>query len=120
MTSAELLAAARELLERPPGESIGGWSRAVALLTRQALEQAIDPFWAANPVTAGLPGATRKTQLACLPAYMEAGLARQVGYVWAALSGACHYHAYQLAPTATELSGWIDSVAAFLTAMDAA
>jgi hypothetical protein len=30
--------------------------------------------------------------------------------VWAALSGACHYHPYDLAPTREELRGWRDVV----------
>ena len=43
------------------------------------------------------------------------GLARQIAYVWAALSEACHYHAYELAPTAAELAGWFQSVEELLT-----
>jgi hypothetical protein len=58
---------------------------------------------------------TRKTQLICLPAYLEPRLARDASYTWAALSSACHYHQYDLAPTAAELSRWIDSTAALLT-----
>ena len=115
MTPADLLAAARDLLERPQGADVGGWPRAVALLTRQALENAIDEFWKASTTTAGLCDCTRKTQLTCLPAYLEPCLARDASYTWAALSSACHYHQYDLAPTAAELSRWIDSTAALLT-----
>jgi hypothetical protein len=49
-----------------------------------------------------------------LPTYLESGLAREVSYAWAALSNACHFHPYDLAPTTAELSGWIDQVAALL------
>jgi len=117
MTPAETLAAARDLLARPQGNGVGGWPRAVALLTRQALEQALEEFWKASPGTAGLACCTRKTQLACLPTYLDPETAHQVSYVWAALSSACHYHAYELAPTATQLSGWIDTVGRLLAAV---
>lgn len=117
MTPDDLLAAARDLLERPAFASIGGWPRAVALLTRQALEKALEGFWKASPSTAGLCDCAMKTQLACLPTYLEPGLAREIGYVWATLSSACHYHPYDLAPTAAELIGWIDAVAALLASI---
>lgn len=118
MTPAALLAAARDLLERPAVRSVGGWPRAVALLTRQALEKALDDFWAASPATAALAACSNKTQLTCLPAYLDPGTARQISYVWAALSSACHYHPYDLAPTAGELDGWIGAVKSLLMAIE--
>ncbi len=114
MTPADLLNAAREVLERPALARVGGWPRAVALLTRQAIEKALDEFWEASPATAGMHDCTMKTQLTCLPTYLEPRLAREVGYVWAALSSACHYHPYDLAPTAAELDGWIKAVATLI------
>jgi hypothetical protein len=118
MTATDLLAAARDLLESPGLTSVGGWPRAAALLTRQALEKGLDEFWAASPATAGLAQCSSKTQLTCLPAYLHAGSARQINYIWAALSNACHYHPYDLAPTAGELYGWIEAVTGFLTAIE--
>lgn len=117
MTPASLLAASRDLLEDPAFASVSGWPRAVALLTRQALETAIEQFWTAHPATAGVAACSRKTQLACLPAYLQLDLAREVSYVWAALSNACHYHPYELSPTSTELRGWIETTAALLQTM---
>ena len=117
MTPADLLTAARDLLERPALARVGGWPRAVALLTRQALETALEEFWRTSPATTRLCDCTMKTQLTCMPAYLEPRLAREVGYVWAALSSACHYHPYDLAPTAAELSGWIDAVATLLASI---
>jgi hypothetical protein len=117
VTAADLLADARALLDGPASAAPGGWPRAVALLARQALEKAIEEFWQADPATSGLPTCTKRTQLTCLPAYLEPGLAREVSYVWAALSNACHYHPYALAPTATELSSWIEVVATLLNAV---
>ena len=115
MTPADLLAAARNLLERPKFATVGGWARAVAMLSRQALERALEEFWQASPATVGLCECTKKTQLTCLPTYLDPRLARQVSYTWAALSNACHYHPYDLAPTASELNGWIDDVATLLS-----
>lgn len=117
MTPADLLAAAREVLQRPISATVGGWPRAVALLTRQALEKALEEFWKASPTAAGLSICTMRTQLTCLPTYLDGGLAHDVNYVWAALSSACHYHPYDLAPTAAELTRWIDAVATLLAAI---
>jgi len=117
VTPADLLAASRGLLKRPAFAGVGGWSRAVALLARQALETALDDFWKASPATAGLCRCSRKTQFTCLPFYLHPRLARDLGYVWSALSNVCHYHPYELAPTATELSGWIEAVATLLAAI---
>jgi hypothetical protein len=117
MTSDELLTAARIVL-RDPAVAPSGWPRMVALLTRQALETALEEFWASHQVTAGLSRCTHRTQLVCLPFYLDGGVARKVGYTWAALSEACHYHAYELAPTAGELSGWLDAVADLIESME--
>jgi len=37
-------------------------------------------------------------------------LAARAGLAWSALRRACHHHAYDLAPTAGELRGWITVV----------
>jgi len=111
MRPAELLAAARDVLADPSAAPAGGWPRVAALLTRQALESALGEFWESRPATAGLSDCPRKSQLACLPFYLAPGTAQEAAYTWAALSGACHYHAYELAPTAGELAGWMDDVA---------
>jgi hypothetical protein len=117
MTPGELLDAARRVLHEP-GTVSGGWPRMVALLTRQALEKAIDEFWDSRQDTAGLSHCKRRTQLVCLPFYLDARLALEASYVWAALSDACHYHAYELAPTAGELARWIDVVAGLIESID--
>ena len=53
--------------------------------------------------------AGRLAQPACPRSHPDLGAARKVAYVWGALSEACHLHAYELAPTASELGGWIDT-----------
>jgi hypothetical protein len=103
MTPADLLAAARAIVERPSAATAGLWPRAAALLARQALESALDQLWASSPDTGGLAQCTMRTQLTCLPAYLDPATAQEISYVWASLSEACHYHPYELGPTAAEL-----------------
>ena len=45
--------------------------------------------------------------------------AARVAYLIAALSHACHYHPYELAPTAAELTGWLHQAAEIVTQMQA-
>ena len=111
LSPAALLAEARVLIGRPDASTAGVWPRTAALLARQALEEAVNRCWAASPATAPMLEASMWARLACLPAYVPGTEARQAVFAYAALSSACHYHPYELAPTAAELSGWIDDVA---------
>jgi hypothetical protein len=116
MTPPELLAAAREILSGAAAQGVAERSRIAALLARQALERRLIEFWNANPATAGLGRSSGRSQLTCLPAFLDAALAHEVSYAWAALSNACHYHSYDLSPTPAELTSLINTVARFLTA----
>ena len=108
----ELLRMARQLLDRASPETAGLWPRAAALLARQALEMAVDEFWAKRRIP--LESCPTRQQLICLRDYMgDASLAGRVHHAWNALSSACHHHPYELAPTAGELGGWIGVVEAF-------
>src|SRR6185503_7792901 len=105
-TPTELLAMARQLLERASPETAGLWPRAAALLGRQALEQAIDDFWHARKMP--LESCPTRQQLICLREYLgDPDLAGRVHHAWQALSRASHHHPYELPPTAAELHGWI-------------
>lgn len=42
---------------------------------------------------------------------LEPGTASRAAYLYAALSRICHYHLYELAPTATELTRWLSETA---------
>ncbi len=119
MTPEELLAAARRLIERPDAATAGVWPRAAALLARQALELAMSALWAANPQATGLSGSSMRSQMLCLTAYLDQDTATRVAYLSAALSRACHYHSYELAPTATELTRWLDEATDLVTLMHA-
>ena len=109
MTPAEILAAARNLLERTDPATAGLWPRATALLARQALEAALDDFWKVR--AKGTEQCSMKAQLLCLPHSLgDEELAERVSYAWAGLSRACHQHPYELPPTSAELLGWLGTV----------
>ena len=110
MTPAELLSAARALIIRPDAAAAGIWPRTAAFLARQALEEAVNSRLAATWPTEPMRQATMRSKLTCLPACLDQQSARQIAFTYSALSGACHYRLYELAPTAAELSGWIADV----------
>ena len=112
MESTDLLAHARELLQRGSASTAGLWPRASALLARQALEAALDDFWRDKAID--LARCSARAQLICLRTYHpDKATARHAYQVWGALSRACHHHSYELAPTAAELEGWISWVDEF-------
>ena len=111
-TSADLLAAARDLLKRTDANTAGLWPRAAALLARQALEQALDDYWREKGVP--LDVCSMRPQLICLREYMDEDVAGRVYHAWDALSGACHQHPYELAPGHGELTMWLGVVGEIL------
>jgi len=111
-TPAEVLAMARQLLDRASPETAGLWPRAAALLGRQALEVAVDDFWHARKIP--LDSCPTRQQLICLREYLaDDDLAGRVHHAWSSLSRACHHHPYELAPTVGELKDWISVVEEF-------
>jgi len=112
LSPAELLEKARELCWRADDATAGLWPRAAALLARQALEDALDRYWAATKWE-DISKCPTATQLACLWQLADRELAELVSSTWAALSSACHIHPYELAPTASELLSWVQAVEGF-------
>jgi len=104
----ELLRAADNLLSEASEASAGRWPRAVAILCRQALEGSLYDFWRGK--APGVESASERAQLLCVRSYVSAELAARAEHTWTALSRACHHHAYELAPTASELAGWLENV----------
>ena len=105
-----LLAEAQRLLESRAADLRGTWPRAVALLTRQALEQTLDDLWRWK--APGTEDASRRAQLLCLGTYIrDEALAQEVRYAWAALSRACHHQPYEMGATAEDLRTSRDIVA---------
>ena len=110
LDESELVFAARRLVERADPMTAGIWPRATALLTRQALEAALDVLWRRR--APGLEACSARAQLICLPSYLhdDQELAKRVSYTWSGLSRACHQHPYELSPTSPELLNWIGTV----------
>jgi hypothetical protein len=110
MTPPELLAEADRLLTTVVPGTRGRWPRACAWLTRLALEQALDEYWAHT-----LPEAVNcgvRPQLLMLPRYADANIAAKAAEAWYGLARVTHHHAYDLAPTAVELRRWHELVLA--------
>jgi hypothetical protein len=105
----ELLAHARAMVERPAATTAGVWPRAAALLARQALEVALKTYWSAK--SSGTEDVSMRAQLLCLEEMLrDEDAVRRAHAAWSALSRACHYHAYELAPTSEELLAWCEDV----------
>jgi hypothetical protein len=87
-----------------------GWQHTCALLARQALEATLDDLMDQRaPQLAHRPA---RYQVLCLPMYMkEPELAGRINHLWWSLVTAGRHRAYELAPTAVELRGWLDDVA---------
>jgi hypothetical protein len=86
------------------------WQRAAAIVTRAALELALDEFWR-NRARGVADSFAMRSKMLCLPTYLGDPQQAHAAYqVWASLSGACHRHAYDLEPTIDELLGWIEAV----------
>jgi hypothetical protein len=108
MNSEQLLSEADHLLTSQVKGTRGLWPRACAWLTRLALEQALDEFWARK-----LPEAkdcSMRAQLLLLPRYAGTAVAADASDAWFGLARAAHHHSYDLAPTAAELRRWHDLV----------
>ena len=111
-----LLDHAHRMIEGREGPT-GAWPRAAAFLTRQALEGALDGLWSAT--LPAMQGASRSTQLACLVRVLDDhALIADVRAAWSSLSRACHYHHYEIAPTAAELQRWIRQTERLIQALE--
>ena len=119
LDQSELTIAARKLVERADPMTAGIWPRAAALLTRQALEGALDVLWRQR--APGIEACSAKAQFICLPSYLhdDPKLAERVSYTWSGLSRACHQHPYELSPTSSELLGWIGTVEQLISRVQA-
>ena len=104
-----LVSAARDLIHFDAPRTAGLWPRAAALLARQAIEAAMEDLWQLS--APGLEDTTAKCQLLCLAHFLgDPNLAGRVHASWHGLSRSCHIQTYELAPTAAELEGWLETV----------
>jgi hypothetical protein len=108
MTPRQLLGRARELVEAPSEQTSGWWSRAAAVVARQALERAIADLLERRGAV--VDDAPLRAQLVVLPRAMDERLAQEARGTWTELSAATHIHSYELPPTAGEMRLWMDVV----------
>ncbi len=109
MSASVLLRMARGLLDQAEPDTSGLWPRASAVLAGRALEASLRQLWDKEKLD--LRGCSMRVQLICLRSYLDdAELAGRARHTWSALRRACHHHPYELAPTATELRGWLSVV----------
>ena len=83
--------------------------RSAAVIARSCVEEWVDESLRKDGIDAGT--ASMRTKL-CLAEVLgsDPGRARTAATVWAALSEACHQHAFEYPPNATELAVLIDQV----------
>jgi hypothetical protein len=116
LAPAQLLEEAHRMLDESSPGTVSAWSRASALLARQALEEALRQFWRTR--APGVEQTTMRAQLACLPTYISSDrLASDVAYAWHALSRATHHHPYELDPTREELTSLLAMTARLIGAV---
>jgi hypothetical protein len=114
-----VLELAEGLLRRSEPATAGLWPRVSALLALQALEASVARLWQRHALE--FQGCSMRTQLLCLRSYLEdTALAARASHTWSALSRACHHHAYELAPTSTELATWFAVVDELVRKVEAA
>lgn len=105
----EILASAKQLIDRSSSDTRGLWPRAAVLLQRQALEVALKTYWSAK--ARGVEECSTRAQFLCLGPYLRnEPVARRAHLAWTALSRAAHFHPYELPPTREELLAWHDTV----------
>lgn len=102
-----LVEKARDQLETPDPYSL----RRACWLARTALEDVITELLNLKGVTADR--ASERAKLSCLEGVYidDRTLAHRAEYAWSRLSEACHQHAYELAPTYSEVRDLVGLVA---------
>jgi hypothetical protein len=107
-----LVSAARDLIHIDDPRTAGLWPRAAALLARQAIEATMEDLWQLS--APGLEDTTARCQLLCLAHFLgDPELAGRIHATWEGLSRSCHIQVYELAPTAEELEGWLETAWGF-------
>lgn len=118
-TPRDLVVLATTILDGHEAKWTPSWARATALLTRQALEDALDDLWRGRNLE--MDRVSARAQLLCLAAYLkDDDLTSEVRHAWGTLSRACHHHPYELAPTVAELRLWLNVTGALVERVAAA
>ena len=109
-TADALLSQAQEVLQGSASHS----TRAACWIARSALEHAVDDLLEAKRLSAN--EATMRSKLTVLQVAYEQDndVPALADHAWNRLSQACHHHAFELAPSATEVQHLIQLVAKVL------
>jgi hypothetical protein len=91
---------AERLLDGNVGAA-GSSARLAAFLARQALEDLVDQHLRA--LGAEVPNASMRSKLVILRSLGTTERADDAAMAWNRLSSVCHHHAYELAPTVSEV-----------------
>lgn len=121
MTPTELLVLAEHVAAVPHPDLRAAWPRTCAILTRLALEAAIDDVWKHR--TGDNSNSTRvsmRAKLLCLRAFVDDAVAEDAAYTWAVLSRACHHHPYELSPSGVELASFLASLKRLVSSLSLA
>ena len=111
-----LIATGRRFIDTDAWHLSYWWSRAAAMMARQAMELSLEQFWSAH--APGARQASGRAQFLALHALdVPAAVVAEGHVTWSALSRACHHHPYDLSPTRNELAGWLDAVERFHKAL---
>ncbi|WP_052462175.1 hypothetical protein [Nigerium massiliense] len=95
-------------------DGVRGWPRGCAFVLRMELEGWVREQ--SQRLDKRLPDATMRSQLLCLSQTVSLETAGRATYAWHRLSEACHQHAYDLAPTGTELNALLAEVESLIAA----
>jgi len=111
------LLSASDLLLTDPGLSLtpAGRHRGASFALRTALELAID-----DRLKASLPGFDRipmRARLLCLRSFADPRTARRARSAWSHLCLGCHYHQYEMGPSADQVRSWRTEVSALVEAL---
>jgi hypothetical protein len=102
---------AERLLDGNVGAA-GSSARLAAFLARQALEELVDERCRA--LGADVPGASMRSKLVIMRSLDTTECADAAAIAWNRLSNVCHHHAYELAPTVSEVRHLCGVVAVLL------
>jgi hypothetical protein len=112
LEAAEYLTSTDRLLRERLRGTDGLWPRACVWLLRLALEAALRGLW--HRENAAVATVSMRAQLLSLNSLdgLDPAVPARADHLWTVLSGACHYHPYELSPTVAELHSWHTDVAA--------
>ncbi|MCM2413218.1 hypothetical protein [Streptomyces sp. RKAG290] len=100
----QLLDTADRLLMDEPTAMGKSRYRGAAFALRIALESAVCEVLLASPLAVGRTSA--RAMFLCLRGHTDAETARRAKAVWRLLCLGCHYHQYEIGPSAEQVRSW--------------